>query len=75
MAKGIMGFFTPRVNRFIAGGSAIIIGAANITAPINLRDMIPDFITNPIIGGLSILGLAAYGALVGGVLVLMKRTE
>lgn len=66
---------TPRRGRYIAGISAILLGAANITSPVNLKDMLPDFFSNPLLGNISIIGIAAYGALLGGVLVLLKRTE
>lgn len=70
-----MKLFKPRFNKWLAGLSAIILGAANITAPINLHDMLPEFIRNPILGNFSIIQVAAYGAVIGGYFVLTKNTE
>lgn len=70
-----MRIFTPKNNKWIAGISAILVGAASITTPVNLQAMIPEFMKTPLLGGISIMGIAAYGAVIGGALVLMRRTE
>jgi len=65
----------PKTFKWMAGISSIILGASQITTPINLKEMLPEFVTNPLIGNLSPLGIAAYGAFIGGFLVLAKLTE
>jgi hypothetical protein len=67
--------FTPKTNKWIAGISSIVLGASQITAPIDLKSYIPEFFTTPFIGNVSFLTVSAYGAFIGGIMVLMKITE
>lgn len=62
--------FTPKNNKWIAGISSILLGASQISTPIDLKGMIPEFLMSPFI-----MSIIAFGAVIGGVLVLMSRTE
>ena len=66
---------SPKTAKWVAGLSAILVGAAQITTPVDLKGMIPAIVNQPLVGGFSIMGIAAYGAVIGGIMVLMKRTE
>lgn len=61
---------TPKNNKWIAGISAILLGASQISTPIDLKSMIPAFLNTPIV-----MSIIAFGAVIGGALVLMSRTE
>ena len=52
-----------------------IMAAANITSPIDLKGMLPEFLTKPVIGNMNIVSAAAYVLLLGAYWVATKQTE
>lgn len=64
-----------KVKKWISVVSMVIVGASQITAPIDLKGMLPEFLTNNMFGNLSIIGVAAYTLLVGAFWVATKATD
>jgi hypothetical protein len=66
---------TPRVKKWFAAVSMILLGASQITAPVNLKEMIPEIFTRNLVGQFSLINLAAYGVLIGAYWVFTSQTE
>ena len=67
--------FTPRHKKWLTVISMILLSASTITAPIDLKGMLPEWATQAYVGAFSLVNLAAYGVLIGAYWVITKQTE
>lgn len=61
--------------KWIAVLSMVLVGAANITSPINLASYLPEQLTSPIVSNISIVGLASFLLLISAWWVFNRETD
>jgi len=53
----------------------VLLAAYSITSPIDLKGMLPAWVSSPTIGSFSLINIAAYLVVVGAYWVFKKKTE
>ena len=66
---------TPKQKKWIVVFSLTLLSAINITTPINLREMVPTFFTNPLLGSFSIVDVTAYLGILCAFWLVNKQTD
>lgn len=61
--------------RYITVIAMVLLAAYSITSPIDLKGMLPAWISSPTIGSFSLINIAAYAVLIGAYWVWDKQTE
>ena len=60
--------------RIITAISMVLLSAYSITSPIDLKGMLPEWISTPKVGTFSLINIASYLVLLGAIWVFNKET-
>lgn len=63
---------TPANKKWITLVAMILLAAYSITSPIDLKSMLPAWISSPTIGTFSLINIAAYAVLLGAFWIIRK---
>ena len=70
-----MARLTPKLKKWISVVAMVILAASTITSPINLKEMLPSWLCNPIFGNIGLVNIAAYVVLIASYWVASLQTE
>lgn len=66
---------TSKTKKWIAVASMALLAASAITWPINLKGMLPSWVSSPCCGSFSVINIASYIVLIAAYWVATRQTE